>query len=342
MATWKSENSMLTQVGVDILNKVKAGIGSITISRVVAGSGRVDPSTLYTQTDVSGEQKPMSVFQTQSYKSGSEISISISNTGFTEKFDLQMIGIFVTHPDYEGERLYHISQCDEDGYDSIPVSTNGAASFAYTLYLEHGNADNFTVTIDPEGMLPALTFHNFKKSAVAGNLVTLDENGNLIDTGESIESIKKLIETRVPEGGGDGTVSVDFTVSAETLEAGSEATVREVENDDGSTTIVFGIPKGDTPVKGQDYFTENDKGEMVNDVLNRLPISVDENGYTDFTGIRKTTAISMTKVGSTITIESTLEGDVVTVSTITLDSNGHPTKIVTDGAECIISQEGFE
>lgn len=31
-------------------------------------------------------------------------------------------------------------------------------------------------------------------------------------------------------------------------------------------------PKGDKPVKGIDYYTEEDKAEMVNSVLEKLPV----------------------------------------------------------------------
>ena len=48
--------------------------------------------------------------------------------------------------------------------------------------------------------------------------------------------------------------------------------------DGTSKSVVFEVPqgdpgpKGDTPIKGLDYWTEADKAEIVEDVLTELPI----------------------------------------------------------------------
>ena len=101
-------------------------------------------------------------------------------------------------------------------------------------------------------------------------------------------------------------------------------------------------PKGDAPVKGVDYFTEADKTEMVEAALAELPISVSDDGYTDISGIRQVTGTSVVKEGDTITIVRTLEGGVTSVTTVTLDASGYPSKIVTDGVECPATWEGFD
>lgn len=67
--------------------------------------------------------------------------------------------------------------------------------------------------------------------------------------------------------------AVRMEVSVNTLDSGADATV--VKTDDGEKiTLEFGIPRGlpgDKPVKGEDYFTEEDKAELVRDVLAELP-----------------------------------------------------------------------
>lgn len=189
MATWKAENSTLTQVGVEILNKIKAGVGSITITRIVAGSGRVPASQLTSQTALSGATKPMTILNKEVKSTGSEFSFSISNDNYTEPFSLHQIGVFVSHPDYEGEQLYHISQCEETGYDVIPALEETPVTFGYSLFLEHGNSSSISVTVDPQGSVLIKDFNNFRKDTVANNIVSMGSDGNLKDTGRQYSEI---------------------------------------------------------------------------------------------------------------------------------------------------------
>lgn len=99
---------------------------------------------------------------------------------------------------------------------------------------------------------------------------------------------------------------------------------------------------GDTPVKGKDYYTDADKVEMAESVLAELPISVDEEGYTDISGLRQVTATSVVQSDNTITVTTTLEGGTTSTSVITLDENDYPVTITTDGVACAVSWTGFE
>ena len=171
MAIWKPENSMLTLTGIEILNKVKAGIGKITVTRVVAGSGRVPASQLNYQTSISGSNKTMSINHSTAGDMGSEISVYISNENFTESFDLNQIGVFVTHPDYNEEQLYHISQCEAEGADVIPSLGDTPVTFGYSLFLEHGNANSFNITVDLQGMVSIPRFEELESSLVNPNLL---------------------------------------------------------------------------------------------------------------------------------------------------------------------------
>lgn len=189
MAVWRAENSMLTARGVEILNKIKAGIGSITVTRIVAGSDRVPESQLINMTQFSGTTKPMVLAKADVRDSGSEISVYITNSDFTESFNLNQIGVYVSHPDYLEEQLYHISQCDADGFDVIPALDETPVTFGYSLFLEHGNSSSINITVDPQGMVSLKQFNEFRANTVSGNLVSIDEYGNLKDTGKSLEHI---------------------------------------------------------------------------------------------------------------------------------------------------------
>lgn len=211
MATWKSENSLLTSVGEDIFNKLKVGQGAITITRIVAGSGRVAGSQLLKQTAISGIQKTLMLNSVNTNDTGSEISFTITNSDFTEPFSVNQIGVYVTHPDYLGEQLYHISQCEENDPDVIPAHADNVVTLGYSLFLVHGNSSSIVVNVDPSGMVSIKDFGSFKtkteqtftslnnsvtalenafnalKSGLrAGKLVGVDTNGNLISSGKSV------------------------------------------------------------------------------------------------------------------------------------------------------------
>lgn len=70
-------------------------------------------------------------------------------------------------------------------------------------------------------------------------------------------------------------------------------------------------------------------------------ITVTEDGYTDISGVRKATDISAVRDGQTITITTTLQGDVTHTDVISLDDNDYPVTIVSDGVECSVTWEGF-
>ena len=176
MATWRAENSMLTQRGVEILNKLKSGVGSITITRVVAGSGRVSESLLYTQTSVKGVQKQMTVSSKHTNETGSEIAFYISNDDFTESYDIHQLGVYVTHPDYEGEQLYHISQCDGEDFDTIPALEDTPVTQGYSIYMEHGNSDAITLVVDPQGVVSRQEFEEYTKKSAFGRFSIKSNN----------------------------------------------------------------------------------------------------------------------------------------------------------------------
>jgi chemotaxis protein histidine kinase CheA len=64
---------------------------------------------------------------------------------------------------------------------------------------------------------------------------------------------------------------LNLAVTAETLEPGAEATAEKETDNDGNTTIHFGIPRGDKPIRGVDYWTDEDLADMVQAVMDALP-----------------------------------------------------------------------
>lgn len=211
MATWKAENSMLTEIGIEILNKIKVGGEPITIARIVTSSGRVTNSVLYQQTSLKGAIKEATLSEVITLGNSSEISFFVNNEGQEDSFNVHQIGIFVTHPDYAGEQLYFITQCEEDDFDTIPPESVTPVKLMYSVVLEHGNSESLEFTVDPTGAVSVeaferfkaenkeqhdtlsgrisaatINFNNFKNGIKERKLVTVDENLNLIASGKNV------------------------------------------------------------------------------------------------------------------------------------------------------------
>ena len=153
MAVWKTENSVYTITGLEMVNRTLGASSKLTFTRVVAGSGRVPASKLMAQTELSGATIELYLANYNADENGSEITTYIDNYGFTEPFTLNQIGVYATSPDFDGEQLIHISQCEEVGADIIPEEGDTPVSFSYSLYLEHLNSSQTSVVIDPKGVL---------------------------------------------------------------------------------------------------------------------------------------------------------------------------------------------
>ena len=91
----------------------------------------------------------------------------------------------------------------------------------------------------------------------------------------SILNIKKDGKwVEIPALKGKDGVTPNLTIgTVETLPSGSDATAT-ITGDKENPLLNLGIPKGAdsyTPVRGTDYWTDDDKIEIVNDVLELLP-----------------------------------------------------------------------
>lgn len=84
---------------------------------------------------------------------------------------------------------------------------------------------------------------------------------------------------------------------------------------------------GYSPVRGLDYFTNADREAMVYDVLDMIP---------------QATSISFVKAGNIITASITLDDGTTSTSDITLNGDGYPTMVATDGVYCGVTWRGFD
>lgn len=151
MAKWSTNNILLTLTGREVLSKVQAGVGKLEVSRIVTGSGRVSPAQLYNQTKVSQEQQTTLITKVDTSSAGSSIEIQVSNNDIEEAYDLNQIGIYVTHADYPNEVLYLIAQCDEP--DTIPLPTETPTVLNYSLFMTHSGVSEVTIEVNPAGLV---------------------------------------------------------------------------------------------------------------------------------------------------------------------------------------------
>lgn len=94
------------------------------------------------------------------------------------------------------------------------------------------------------------------------------------------------------------------------------------------------LPSGELP--------ENfDMDALVDRVLEELPVSVGEDGYTDISGLRRATGYAFVRSGQTIILTVPLEGGVSEVHTIALDEDDWPATVTVNGHAAPVTWEGF-
>ena len=113
-----------------------------------------------------------------------------------------------------------------------------------------------------------------------------------------------------------------MSVDIITLESGSSATAEKGTDDAGNIKLILGIPG--SPATPQS------------------PVKVADDGYTDIQGLRQMVNFTAVKAGNVINVTSTLQGNKVHTDVITLDDNGYPTTILSDGVTTVFSFQGFD
>ena len=151
----------------------------------------------------------------------------------------------------------------------------------------------------------------------------------MIGNGETIESIneiiKREIEAYINEHGisGGGITEED---KAELIASIMDSLGSTIETEVNEYFVENPVEDGYIPVKGVDYYTEEERAELVEDILADLsgPVS-----------------ITLTRDGSNIIVDTILANSCETVSVITLNENDYPISVTTDGVECTINWDGF-
>lgn len=135
-------------------------------------------------------------------------------------------------------------------------------------------------------------------------------------------------------GGSSSSVSVDTTLSV----AGQAADAKAVgdalagKQPAGDYALSIDIPS----LNG--YATET----YVADEIDKIPVTVADDGYTDINGLRQLTNVSNVLDGQTITIAQTLQGGITVTDIIQLDENMFPISATSDGVEYTINWSGWD
>ena len=119
-----------------------------------------------------------------------------------------------------------------------------------------------------------LTQEQYDRELVAGridsNALYLTPDEVYVQDGEPLEAAEGALWVDMDaESGASGGSAFSPTASVEQTNNGAVITITD-KNGTTTATVVNG-EKGDTPVRGIDYWTEADKAQMVNDVLAALP-----------------------------------------------------------------------
>ena len=139
------DNTIITDKGIELLKNALNG-GTINVTAIKAGAGKVDVSALKSQTAVS-EIKQSGTIQGVTTASDGTIKIGVlfSNTGLTAGYLMTQLGIYAK--DASGtEVLFAISQNSTGKETSMP-----AWSLVHDFYIKLSNDVSITTTIDPEG-----------------------------------------------------------------------------------------------------------------------------------------------------------------------------------------------
>lgn len=143
------DNTIITDKGIDLLKRALDG-EKINITAIKAGAGKVDVSSLGSQTAVS-DIKQIGTIQGITTASDGTIKIGVlfTNTGLTAGYLMTQLGIYA-RDSYGTEILFAISQ-NSTGKEVPSETSMPSWSLVHDFYIKLSNDVSITTTIDPEG-----------------------------------------------------------------------------------------------------------------------------------------------------------------------------------------------
>lgn len=161
------ENTVITNAGIELLKNALSG-GTITVTAIKSGAGKVDVSALKSQTAVSSIKQSGTVQGVTKTNETIKIGVLFSNAGLSAGYSMTQLGIYAKGST-GSEVLFAISQ-SITGKEVPAESAMPSWSLVHNFYIKLNNDVKMTATVDPEGyvtfetMQTALNTHTGNKS----------------------------------------------------------------------------------------------------------------------------------------------------------------------------------
>lgn len=161
------ENTVITNAGIELLKNALSG-GTITVTAIKSGAGKVDVSALKSQTAVSSIKQSGTVQGVTKTNETIKIGVLFSNAGLSAGYSMTQLGIYAKGST-GSEVLFAISQ-STTGKEVPAESAMPSWSLVHNFYIKLNNDITMTATVDPEGyvtfetMQTALNTHTGNKS----------------------------------------------------------------------------------------------------------------------------------------------------------------------------------
>lgn len=161
------ENTVITNAGIELLKNALSG-GTITVTAIKSGAGKVDVSALKSQTAVSSIKQSGTVQGVTKTNETIKIGVLFSNAGLSAGYSMTQLGIYAKGST-GSEVLFAISQ-STTGKEVPAESAMPSWSLVHNFYIKLNNDVTMTATVDPEGyvtfetMQTALNTHTGNKS----------------------------------------------------------------------------------------------------------------------------------------------------------------------------------
>lgn len=161
------ENTVITNAGIELLKNALSG-GTITVTAIKSGAGKVDVSALKSQTAVSSIKQSGTVQGVTKTNETIKIGVLFSNAGLSAGYSMTQLGIYAKGST-GSEVLFAISQ-STTGKEVPAESAMPSWSLVHNFYIKLNNDVKMTATVDPEGyvtfetMQIALNTHTGNKS----------------------------------------------------------------------------------------------------------------------------------------------------------------------------------
>lgn len=166
-------DTILTNNGIAILNRVLAGKCTVTFTRAVSSIADYSGKTLselqaLTSLDSIEQNGVATRFDVRS-KSMVSIDLLFTNQGLQSSYEIKTIGLYAKASDSSTEVLYAVATASDP--ETMPAYVDQKlAKFTLTLYTKVGQADKTSITITDEGVVKSIN----------GGDVTPDVNGDVM------------------------------------------------------------------------------------------------------------------------------------------------------------------